>query len=55
MHTLCTNAHTVHTLANHMKYSLPSRDLIADCIELMHEGYLADAMITLGGCDKVRQ
>lgn len=35
-----------------MRYSLVSRDLIADCIETMHEGYLADAMITLGGCDK---
>ena len=35
-----------------MKYSLPSRDLIADCIELMHEGYRADAMLTLSGCDK---
>eukprot|EP01120_Amphizonella_sp_Union-15-10_P012661 TRINITY_DN566_c0_g3_i1.p1 TRINITY_DN566_c0_g3~~TRINITY_DN566_c0_g3_i1.p1 ORF type:complete len:576 (-),score=102.61 TRINITY_DN566_c0_g3_i1:30-1757(-) len=35
-----------------MRYSLPSRDLIADCIELMHEGYMADAIISLGGCDK---
>lgn len=35
-----------------MKYSLPSRDLIADCIEMMYESYMADAMITLGGCDK---
>eukprot|EP01012_Entosiphon_sulcatum_P037729 TRINITY_DN4857_c0_g1_i1.p1 TRINITY_DN4857_c0_g1~~TRINITY_DN4857_c0_g1_i1.p1 ORF type:complete len:600 (-),score=89.25 TRINITY_DN4857_c0_g1_i1:15-1718(-) len=35
-----------------MKYSLPSRDLIADSIELMHEGYSADALITLAGCDK---
>lgn len=35
-----------------MKYSLPSRDLIADCIETMHEAYAADAMITLSGCDK---
>ncbi|KAI0558924.1 dihydroxy-acid dehydratase [Gracilaria domingensis] len=35
-----------------MRYSLVSRDLIADCIETMHEGYLADAMITIGGCDK---
>eukprot|EP00911_Craspedida_sp_UC1_P000734 UC1_evm1s561 len=37
-----------------MRYSLPSRDLIADCIELMHEGYRADAMITLSGCDKTQ-
>mmetsp|Transcript_143399 Transcript_143399/g.458401 ORF Transcript_143399/g.458401 Transcript_143399/m.458401 type:complete len:603 (-) Transcript_143399:222-2030(-) len=35
-----------------MRYSLVSRELIADCIELMHEGYHADAIITLGGCDK---
>lgn len=35
-----------------MRYSLVSRDLIADCIECMHEGYLADGLITLGGCDK---
>ena len=35
-----------------MRYSLVSRDYIADCIEVMHEGYAADAMITLGGCDK---
>jgi len=35
-----------------MRYSLVSRELITDCIELMHEGYHADAAITLGGCDK---
>ncbi|KAK4528137.1 hypothetical protein GAYE_SCF51G6071 [Galdieria yellowstonensis] len=35
-----------------MRYSLVSRDLIADCIECMHEGYLADGLLTLGGCDK---
>jgi dihydroxy-acid dehydratase len=35
-----------------MRYSLPSRDLIADCIELMHESYMADGVITLSGCDK---
>eukprot|EP00112_Aurelia_sp_Birch-Aquarium-sp1_P019486 Seg4826.1 transcript_id=Seg4826.1/GoldUCD/mRNA.D3Y31 product="Dihydroxy-acid dehydratase" protein_id=Seg4826.1/GoldUCD/D3Y31 len=35
-----------------MKYSLISRDLIADCIETMHDGYSADAIITFGGCDK---
>jgi dihydroxy-acid dehydratase len=35
-----------------MKYSLPSRDLIADSIEMMHEGYHADGIITLSGCDK---
>jgi len=35
-----------------MKYSLPSRDLIADCIETMMEAYACDAVITLCGCDK---
>lgn len=35
-----------------MRYSLVSREVITDCIELMHEGYHADAIITLGGCDK---
>jgi dihydroxy-acid dehydratase len=35
-----------------MRYSLPSRDLIADCIEMMTEAYSVDASITLSGCDK---
>lgn len=35
-----------------MKYSLVSRELIADCIETMTEGYLCDGAITIGGCDK---
>lgn len=35
-----------------MKYSLPSRDLIADCIEMMTESYAADAAVTIAGCDK---
>ena len=35
-----------------MRYSLVSREVIADCVEVMHEGYMADAMITLSGCDK---
>ena len=35
-----------------MRYSLVSRDLIADCIETMYEGYLSDAIVTLAGCDK---
>ncbi len=35
-----------------MKYSLVSRELIADCIETMHEAYRADALLTLSGCDK---
>ena len=37
-----------------MRYSLMSRDLIADCIETMHEAYRADAIITLSGCDKTQ-
>ena len=27
-----------------MRYSLPSRDLIADCVETMHEAYAADGV-----------
>mmetsp|Transcript_87240 Transcript_87240/g.247340 ORF Transcript_87240/g.247340 Transcript_87240/m.247340 type:complete len:602 (-) Transcript_87240:87-1892(-) len=38
--------------ARAMRYSLVSREYICDCIEVMHEGYHADAIITLGGCDK---
>jgi len=38
--------------ARAMRYSLISREVICDCIETMHEGYHADAIITLGGCDK---
>ena len=37
-----------------LRYSLPSRDLIADNIELMAEGYRVDGIITLGGCDKTQ-
>lgn len=35
-----------------MKYSLVSRELIADSIETMTEGYAADSVFTLAGCDK---
>ena len=35
-----------------MKYSLVSREVIADSIELMTEGYQVDGVITLCGCDK---
>lgn len=35
-----------------MKYSLVSRELIADCIETMHEAYAADGILALSGCDK---
>ena len=36
-----------------MKYSLPSRDIIADSIEIMVEGHLFDSMVLLASCDKV--
>jgi dihydroxy-acid dehydratase len=36
-----------------MKYSLPSRDIIADSIEIMVEGHLFDSMVMLASCDKV--
>ncbi|MDP3975935.1 MAG: dihydroxy-acid dehydratase [bacterium] len=35
-----------------MKYSLVSREVIADSIEVMINGYLCDGAITIGGCDK---
>lgn len=35
-----------------MKYSLVSRELIADSIEMMTEAYFADGVIALSGCDK---
>jgi len=36
-----------------MSYPLPSRDLIADSIEMMVEGHQLDAMVMLPGCDKI--
>ena len=33
-------------------YSLVSRDLVADCIEVGHYAHHADAMIVITGCDK---
>ncbi len=35
-----------------MRYSLPSRELIADCIDMMVGGSRFDGFIGLGGCDK---
>ena len=35
-----------------MRYSLISREVVADAMEIMHEGYMSDAIITFGGCDK---
>ncbi|MGM0873896.1 MAG: dihydroxy-acid dehydratase [Bacillota bacterium] len=35
-----------------MRYSLPSRDVIADSIETVVGGESLDAVVTIGGCDK---
>ncbi|MCJ7568756.1 MAG: dihydroxy-acid dehydratase, partial [Anaerolineales bacterium] len=36
-----------------MKYSLPSRELIADCIETMISAHCFDGMICITNCDKI--
>jgi dihydroxy-acid dehydratase len=36
-----------------MKFSLPSRELIADCVESMLEAHRFDAMICIPNCDKI--
>ncbi|MDC0584368.1 dihydroxy-acid dehydratase [Bacteroidales bacterium] len=36
-----------------MLYSLPSRDLIADSVEYMVNGHMADAMVCISNCDKI--
>jgi dihydroxy-acid dehydratase len=36
-----------------MKYSLPSRELIADCIETMIEAHRFDGMVCIPNCDKI--
>ena len=36
-----------------MKYSLPSRELIADCVETMLRAHCFDAMICIPNCDKI--
>ena len=38
---------------NGMKFSLPSRELIADCVETMIEAHRFDAMICIPNCDKI--
>jgi len=38
---------------NGMKYSLPSRDLIADTVELMVEAHHFDGIVFISNCDKV--
>ena len=36
-----------------MRYSLPSRDLIADCIETVTNAHQLDGLILLSNCDKI--
>jgi len=36
-----------------MKYSLPSRELIADCVESMCAAHAFDAMVCVTNCDKI--
>jgi dihydroxy-acid dehydratase len=36
-----------------MKYSLPSRELIADSVETMIQAHLFDAMVCIPNCDKI--
>jgi dihydroxy-acid dehydratase len=36
-----------------MRYSLPSRELIADCVETMATAHCFDAMICIPNCDKI--
>ena len=35
-----------------MRYSLPSRDIIADSIETVVQGMSYDGVVTIVGCDK---
>ena len=36
-----------------MKYSLPSRELIADCVETMANAHAFDGMVCIANCDKI--
>jgi dihydroxy-acid dehydratase len=36
-----------------MRYSLPSRELIADSVEIMMQAHRLDGMITISNCDKI--
>ena len=36
-----------------MKYSLPSRELIADSVETMARAHICDALVLVCGCDKI--
>jgi dihydroxy-acid dehydratase len=35
-----------------MRYSLPSRDLIADSVEMVMQAYAYDGLVAIPGCDK---
>jgi len=36
-----------------MKFSLPSRELIADCVETMVSAHMFDGMVCIASCDKI--
>jgi dihydroxy-acid dehydratase len=36
-----------------MKYSLPSRELIADSVEILAEAHAFDALVFIPNCDKI--
>ena len=36
-----------------MRYSLPSRELIADCVETVVEAHRLDGMVCIPNCDKI--
>jgi len=36
-----------------MRYSLPSRDLIADCVESVASAHMLDGIVLLSNCDKI--
>ncbi len=36
-----------------MKYSLPSRELVADCVETMVRGHCFDGLVCIPNCDKI--
>src|SRR6202158_755554 len=36
-----------------MLYSLPSRELIADCVEFMCNAHTVDALVCISNCDKI--
>ena len=36
-----------------MRYSLPSRELVADTVESMAKGHAFDALVLIPNCDKI--